>query len=67
MSDLSKICLGSKDYLLSEKTDGVRYMLVIDNYGGAYLHGRKTREKTLDNLSNPEKKYNNLIFFQSNI
>ena len=29
------------NYLICEKTDGVRYLLIILNKGECYLHGRK--------------------------
>ena len=30
-----------KNYVICEKTDGVRYLLIILNNGECYLHGRK--------------------------
>ena len=36
-----KIFENIDNYLICEKTDGVRYLLVILNNGECYLHGRK--------------------------
>ena len=48
-------------YLLCEKTDGVRYFLIILNNGKVYLHGRNLKKNAEDQYKNE------LQFFLANI
>lgn len=40
IKDYNMILLHKEEYLLCEKTDGVRYLMIIDKKGNVYLHGR---------------------------